>query len=256
MSALFLAQRLERIDFCHPARWHVTSEHRQRRQQQWRADEQSRIAHTNLQRVNKNIGQRRKYFGHRERAQKSENRSDAYQSRAFAQHQRQRLPLTRAQRHANSYLLAPLRDRVRRDPGDSDCGQHQAEHSNAAVCTDCEPRAGPAEIQVVAKRSHIEDGQVRIDMSDLAPNAAKRIRSRIHSCIRPRHNGHAIGWGPRKIAPRQRYINYGSTDPDVIPHVADHADYFIGLLVVPKELPYRISISEKSSRGALVQYGG
>src|SRR5262249_36379468 len=174
----------------------------------------------------------------------------------FARHQQQRLPLTRPQRHANSYLLAPLRDRVARDPGESDCGQHQAEHPNAAVCNVSEPGAGPDELQVLTERSHIEDGQVRIDGGDLAPNAAQRIRSRAHSCIRPHHNGHAIGRWPRKIAPRQRHINYGSADPDVIPQVADHADYFIGLLVVPKELPYRISISEKSSRGALVQYGG
>src|SRR5262249_6034416 len=161
----------------------------------------------------------------------------------------------RAQRHANSYLLAPLRNRVRRDPGESDCGQHQAEHSNAAVCTDSEPRAGPSEIQVVAERSHIEDGQVRIDMSDLASNAAQRIRSRIHSWVRPRHNGHAIGWWPRKISPRQRYINYGLTNPHALPQVVRHADPFILQLVVPNVLPYRISISEKSSRGALVQYG-
>ena len=57
----------------------------------------------------------------------------ADQRRAFAQHQPQHLRLACAQRHANGDLLAPLRNRVGRHSGESDCGQHQAEHSNSAV---------------------------------------------------------------------------------------------------------------------------
>ena len=71
-------------------------------------------------------------------AQKSENSSNADQRRAFAQHQPQHLRLARAQRHANSDLPAALRNRVGRDAGESDGGQHQAEHSDSAIGIDGE----------------------------------------------------------------------------------------------------------------------
>ena len=80
-----------------------------------------------------NIGQCGKHFRQPERAQKSQNRSHGYQRRAFTQHQQQHLSFTRAQRHANSDLLAALRNRIRGDPRQSDRGQYQAEHSNSAV---------------------------------------------------------------------------------------------------------------------------
>ena len=34
----------------------------------------------------------------------------------------------------------------------------------------------------------------------------------------------------------------------------DHADHFIGLLVVPDVLPNGIAIAEKSARGTLIQH--
>ena len=115
----------KRIDFGRRARRHVTGKHGQRCQQQRRADEQARIVRADLKGIDKNASHRRKYFCHRERTQKSKNRSDGYQSRTFAQHQPQHLPLARAQRHANSDLPAPLRNRIGRDSGEPDGRQHQ-----------------------------------------------------------------------------------------------------------------------------------
>src|SRR6266446_3617182 len=55
-----------------------------------------------------------------------------------------------------------------------------------------------------------------IDRSDLVPNAARRIQSRVGSRIPPHQNGDAAGWRTRKIARRQRQINHGLADPDSI----------------------------------------
>jgi hypothetical protein len=48
-----------------------------------------------------------------------------------------------------------LRNRIGRDPGEPDCGQHKAEHSNSAVCTESEPHVGPAECDPLCRNLHI-----------------------------------------------------------------------------------------------------
>jgi hypothetical protein len=182
LSPLLLPQCLQRIDLCRSAGRHITGEQRQRCQQRWCAEQETRIIGTNLERVDKSAGQCRKYFSEHKGAQESKNGSGSDQSGAFAQHQPQHLSLTRAQRHADSNLSAPLRDPVSGDPGESDCRQHQPEHSNSAVSTDGETLGGAANLQVVAEGSNIEEVQVRIDGSDLAPNAAQPIGS--HPTVR------------------------------------------------------------------------
>src|SRR5271156_4668335 len=89
-------------------------------------------------------------------------------------------------------LLEPLRHRVSRDPRQPDGSQHQAEHANPAICLDSELRGRSAAFQVFAERLDVEDIQTGIDESNLVPNAAQGLGSR----IRPHHNRNAAGGRP------------------------------------------------------------
>src|SRR5271169_2447969 len=110
----------------------------------------------------------------------------------------------------------PLRNTVGRDPGESDGGQYQPEHSNATVGLNSEPRGGPAAIEILAERLHMEEVQIGIDGSDLISNTVQGIWSSDRSRIRPHHNGDAIGGRPHKIAGRQRQVNHGLVDTNSI----------------------------------------
>jgi hypothetical protein len=85
---------------------------------------------------------------------------------------------------------------------EADGGQDQAEHSDSAVYFEAQAQEGPAELQLIAQRFHVEYSEIRIDGANLALNPAYRVRSG----IRPRHDGQAAGrrarCRPAPAAPR------------------------------------------------------